>query len=167
MDTLDIVRTDADAPSTQDEQATLDELRARNAEQDTIIDGLSTAAQKIQRDLDEANQRHEQAVSQHRADIAVIGERLLEEAQERGWCGDYDTIVEQLNKRLSVALPERLADHEVEADIRVTIRIEARGEDDAEERAREIIRLIEQDIDERPHCTADPDDSSNWDIRLA
>jgi hypothetical protein len=167
MNTVDIARADTDAPSTHAAQDTIGTLRARNAEQDTIIAGLSTAARNIQRDLDVANQRHEQAVGQHRADVAVIGERLLEEAQERGWCSDYDTIVDQLNKQLSVELPVRELDHEVEADIRVTIRVKARGESDAEDRAGEIIRLIERDIDARPNCTANPQDSDGWDIRLA
>lgn len=167
MNTLDIRGTDIDAPSSHDVRNGVDPLQARIAEQDAIIDGLSTAARNIHRDLDTANERLEQTQSRHHADITGIGERLIEEAQDRGWCSDYYTIVDQLNKQLTVELPVRELDHEVEADIRVTIRIKARGENDAEDRAGEIIRQIERDIDARPNCTADPQESGDWDIRLA
>jgi hypothetical protein len=169
MTTVDIARTDTDidASTPQSTQDTIDLLRARTAEQDTIVAGLSAAAQNMQRNLDAAIQRHEQSVSQHRADIAAIGECLLEEAQNRRWCGEYDTVIDKLNSRLAVELPVRELVHEVEADIRVTVRVAARGESDAEDRARDIIRQIERDIDARTECTADPQDSDAWDIRLA
>ncbi|WP_125810685.1 hypothetical protein [Actinoplanes sp. ATCC 53533] len=166
MTTVDIPRTSIDPPSSHGVQDTNDPQRASMAEQDIIIAGLSTAARNMQRELDAANERHEQSVSQHRADIAAIGERLLEEAQERRWCSAYDTVVDQLNNQLTVELPVRELDYEVEVNVRVTVRVAARGEDDAEDRAGEIIRMIEQDIDERPTCTAYPQDSDAWDIRL-
>lgn len=167
MNTVDIPRTHIDASTPQATQDTIDLLRARIAEQDIIIDGLSAAAENMQRGLDAARQRHEQSVSQHRADIAAIGERLLEEAKDRQWCGEYDTVVDELNKLLTVELPVRELDHEVEVNIRVTVRVAALGEEDAADKAAGIIRQVEHDIDTRPTCTAYPQDSDAWDIRLA
>jgi hypothetical protein len=49
----------------------------------------------------------------HEADIALIGERLMSEAQDRSWCSEYDTIVESLNAELTVELPLRSREVEV------------------------------------------------------
>lgn len=45
--------------------------------------------------------------SQYSKDITTISNRLLDEAQRRGWCSEYDTIVAELNTELSVPLRER------------------------------------------------------------
>lgn len=43
----------------------------------------------------------------HLDDIALIGEILMDEANRRRWCSEYDEIVDVMNARLNVALPER------------------------------------------------------------
>lgn len=43
----------------------------------------------------------------HQADIAAIGARLIEEANQRGWCSVFDRAVEDLNQTLTVKLPVR------------------------------------------------------------
>jgi hypothetical protein len=66
---------------------------------------------------DDAEQRVTDAEARHRKDIATIGEDLIEVADRRGWCSDYDDFVEGLNGRLTVSLPERQQDYEVEVEI--------------------------------------------------
>ncbi len=104
---------------------------------------------------------------QHQTDIATIGARLCDEAEDRSWCEEYDTIVDKLNTQLTVALPLRERDFEVAADVRVTIQVTARGNHDAEEQAGEIVREIERVIDGHAQCTAHPNDSRDWEIRSA
>ena len=73
----------------------------------------------------------------HQSDIKMIGEALIEEADNRGWCDDYDKFVNSLNSRLSVSLEERNHDYEVTATFIVTVSttINARDEDDANDQA--------------------------------
>lgn len=51
--------------------------------------------------------------SEHEQDIALIGEVLLREAQDRGWCDEFDTVVADLNDRLHIALPIRVREFTV------------------------------------------------------
>ena len=63
------------------------------------------------------NARLDSAVALNRkysADAALIGSDLLDEAESRDWCGDYDNWVDDLNSRLSVIkLPTREKDFDV------------------------------------------------------
>ena len=47
------------------------------------------------------------ARNKHIKDIEIIGEALLREAERRNWCSEYDEVVDNINARLSVPLPER------------------------------------------------------------
>lgn len=48
---------------------------------------------------------------QHLADIATIGRMLIEEAEERSWCGEYDDVIRRINRCLTVSLPRRNGDY--------------------------------------------------------
>lgn len=54
----------------------------------------------------------------HRADMAKISARLAQEARDRGWCGDYDRVIESLNETLTVPLTARPTDHIVSLNLR-------------------------------------------------
>lgn len=75
----------------------------------------------------------------HRRDIDRIGEALLSEAEDRDWCGDYDRVIEQLNERLSVALPTRVKEHTVTVQVtyQVDVTVEAHDIEEAEDKIRE------------------------------
>lgn len=75
--------------------------------------------------------------SEHASDIESIGNALLEEAESRGWCSEYDEFVEGLNGRLTYDLPVREREYEVEIDVtyRMTVSVTARSEDEALEAA--------------------------------
>lgn len=83
------------------------------------------------------------AERRHADDIALIGDRLIEEAQSREWCAEFDRIVDDLNGSLHVELPRRVRDYEVRVSL--TIRInEARDEDDAMEQAESAMRSADR-----------------------
>lgn len=82
----------------------------------------------------------ETAQRRHRADIETIGEALISEAQEREWCGEYDSVIERINGRLSVHLPDRPPEereYEVELTITYThtVTVTATDEDSAGDQA--------------------------------
>ncbi len=152
-------------PTPEELQATIDLQREQIASQSATIADMQATVDDTARQLATATEQHTLAVNQHRSDIAAIGEHLLAEADDRGWCADYDTAVAGLNKLLTVALPTRERDYEVEIEVRVTVRVSAHGEQDAVDRAGAVIRQIEREIDLRSGCTAYPEDSEDWDIR--
>ena len=73
----------------------------------------------------------------HQSDIKMIGDALIEEANDRDWCDLYDAFVGKLNSKLSIALEERSHDYEVTATFIITVSttISARDEDDANDQA--------------------------------
>lgn len=77
------------------------------------------------------------AREEHRQDIARISEALTEEANDRGWCEEYDELVEALNDRLHVELETRYKDYEVTIEFRQTITVRAASEDNAMDEARD------------------------------
>lgn len=76
---------------------------------------------------------------QHHQDVQQIGERINAEAADRNWCSDYDEIVDELNQKLHVSLPERTENFEVTVDLRyrVTVEVEAKNGDDAVDKVNE------------------------------
>lgn len=63
--------------------------------------------------------------------IKRLGEALLQEANDRNWCGEYDTFAEEWD------LPKRTSEWEVTMTVRVT----ARDEDDAVEFVRDSVSI--------------------------
>lgn len=72
---------------------------------------------------------------QHRKDIETIGDALIAEADNRGWCEAYDEFVKGVNRNLTVDLKERIKEYDVEVRVSTTffIRVEATTEDGARE----------------------------------
>ena len=70
----------------------------------------------------------------------VIGETITNEAEHRGWCEQFDNIVENVNSRLTgcAQLPERIQQFEVEVSVTATIGafytvcVSAKSQDDAD-----------------------------------
>jgi hypothetical protein len=63
--------------------------------------------------------------------IKRLGEALLQEANDRDWCGEYDTFAEEWG------LPKRTSEWEVTMTVRVT----ARNEDDAVELVKDGVSI--------------------------
>lgn len=101
-----------------------------------------------------------QARQIHRSDIALISERLTEEANDRGWCGEYDEILANLNRALSIELTPRTRDYCVTVPVTIyaCVYVSARDEDDAAEQARDSIDISEaltMSLDNGAHGEAD------------
>jgi hypothetical protein len=80
---------------------------------------------------------------QHHEDLALIGERLITESVERDWCGEYDSIVDDLNGSLHGELPLRYQEMVMVFEVRVPVRVRPGDEDDAISDARQEIEAID------------------------
>lgn len=69
---------------------------------------LTARLRQMEYDAVALRQMVEDAEQKHRDDVERIGRWLIEEAQRREWCPDYDRLVEDVNERLNVTLPIRL-----------------------------------------------------------
>lgn len=67
-------------------------------------------------------------------DIATIGEALLDEAESRGWCSEFDDFIESTNPKLfAEGLPRRARDWEVTVmvEVAVPVAVSAVSEEEA------------------------------------
>ena len=84
----------------------------------------------------EAAQREARAIEvAHHKDIEIIGSVLIDEAESRDWCDDYDHIIGRMNNRLTVELPMREKSHTVEIIVsyRVEVEVLATSQENAED----------------------------------
>lgn len=74
-------------------------------------------------------------------DIEAIGNRLISEAEDRGWCDAYDEVIADLNSQLYMELPtrERTFTYRAKYTVYVEVEVESTNESDAEEQARDLI----------------------------
>lgn len=107
------------------------ELLNRNNYLARRVDDLVSQLQQKANELEDARRNHKQ-------DIRIIGERLIEVANDRDLCSDYDDVVDDVNERLYVKLPVRERDFAVS----VTIIVKVRDEDEAR---REVSHFLEQE----------------------
>ena len=90
--------------------------------------------------LTRANERFDQRDNEFRDSIDTIGARLLQEAEGRNWCSEFNDIVEEVNGDLPVyKLPMREQEYDVEVEVEgrmrtiVRLRITAVSQDEADE----------------------------------
>ena len=79
---------------------------------------LQTQANALLRDLAE---REQTARTRHQNDILVISHALLEEADDRGWCDEFDKFVKNVNKGLNIELTERIKEYRITKTYLVTV----------------------------------------------
>lgn len=77
--------------------------------------------ERIQTSNRELQRLYDQSVNKHVADIERIGARLIEESGERGWCSEFDDIIEEMNVDLNCPLPVRQNDFELSVTFTVTV----------------------------------------------
>ena len=89
-------------------------------------------------ELEADTSRMRSRINSYYEDIDTIGRLLMEEAERRGWCADYDDFVEAVNGALNVAeLPVRQQDYEIVVRGTATVSwsrnvtVTARNEEDA------------------------------------
>ncbi len=112
------------------------------------VERLDRTVADLRTELDAARRAHHD-------DIATIGSALLREAEDRDWCQDYDQVIDELNQRLTVPLPERERAWDVSFDVRVTVHLShARNADAARDLAADLASDIETALQRLPHVTA-------------
>ena len=83
--------------------------------------------------------KYDQARDEARRAIDMIGERLIQESNDRGWCSEFDDLIDQANSNLPgwLQLPERTREFEVTwsetytVTVQRSICVEAKSEDHA------------------------------------
>jgi len=85
----------------------------------------------------------------YKSDMDKIGRRLMNEAEDRGWCSTYDEVIESLNKDLYAELPTRKRTFKFEGkyEVYLVTEIEATNKEEAEQEAREFFESCLDDID--------------------
>lgn len=136
------------------------------APETTHLERLQEEATGLRRTVADLRARLADAEQAHHGDIAAVGARLLEEAEARNWCSEYDEVVDSLNAVLRVPLPLRVRAWEASFDLRISLRIEqARNEDDARAQAATLADRIERAVYEMDAVTAsDVEDSEDFDL---
>lgn len=114
------------------------------AELQRKIDGLVRNLEEARRDRDNLRTR----AAAYAEDFDTVGTMLLEEAERRGWCSDYDEFVDTVNGKLGMlSLPEREQEYEVEVTVTgtltttTTVTVMARSQEDAD-------TIVEENMDE-------------------
>jgi hypothetical protein len=85
---------------------------------------------------------YDSEASNARTAMDIIGARLMQEADDRGWCEQYDSIINDINENLSkfgLELPTRVREFELEVCVTwhgqsvtdMFVTIEAQSEEDA------------------------------------
>lgn len=154
-----IVGTDEDAAEalTVDQYRSLrEQVRALQESVERLSGERDMAVERAERLREQVNSQEAQtqeAQQMHRADIAYISEVLIEEADNRDWCGEYDDIVHKINRSLSVRMDVRKREWEVTMDVtfRMSRTVTAEDADDAREDALEGIDGSDIESYEQPH----------------
>lgn len=115
----------------------LDNLRRLNTNQAALLEDERARVVALIREKTDAEvdaQMAREAVTaanrRHADDVALIGERLLEEAESRSWCEEYDSAIDDLNAKLHVGLPRRLKDFDVYVPVQVMVRVSVSAYDE-------------------------------------
>ena len=104
--------------------------------------------------------RHE--AERHIEDIKTIGERLIAEADQRGWCEDYDVMVDDLNTKRNIDLPLRNHQYEVNVSftVHMNVTVEAQSPEDAQSMAND---MVEYELNHLDYCF-DFSCDDNWEF---
>lgn len=106
--------------------------------------------------------RYRQEARRHTEDINTIGERLIHEADQRGWCEQYDEVIEDLNKTLHVDLPLRQREYEVSVSFTVHMNVTVTA-DSPEAAQSDANDMIEYELNRLDYCT-DFSCDDNWEF---
>lgn len=109
---------------------------------DSELDVLRREKDRLQKELVLSMERH-------RRDVATIGSALIDEANERGWCSQYDDFVDTVNGDLHNKLPVRNKPYVITQTYRVVrvLHVEESSADNAADHADTMSRAddIERD----------------------
>lgn len=82
------------------------------------VAALTAEKERLERDLSAVINR----AGTYASDFEIVGDLLMQEAENRGWCDEYDEFVDAANEKTSLLeLPTREQDYEVEVEGTATI----------------------------------------------
>lgn len=115
------------------------------------VNRLRVVAKKFEDEVESLTKKYEfestqryKHLANHREDIVLIGNALIQEAVDREWCSEYDEFIDELNQKLHESLPIRTRYYDVEVVFtqvntqRTVIQVEATSESEALEIAEEL-----------------------------
>jgi hypothetical protein len=90
---------------------------------------------RVLADVDRMRTLRDTALANHEHDLETIGQRLIEESDERGWCDEFDRIIDDVNESLHGTLPLRVQEFDLIVDVVIpsstTVTVKARNEQEA------------------------------------
>jgi hypothetical protein len=122
------------------------ELHIARLEQ--LVQELTSERDSLLNQVLEEKQATTTAEAYHQADIDLLSERLIQEANDREWCETYDDVVADINQHLHRPLDTRIASQQL--TVRVTLDIRARpGEFPSTDRmARMVHSQLSESLDD-------------------
>jgi len=105
-----------------------------------VLLNLIGEAREVERafaERDEWRNKYETSAINHGHDIAVIRNRLVEEAEKRDWCSEFDDIIEDVNRQLNVEMDPR------ERDFYLTVSFTVSGSASTSVRAASLDEAVE------------------------
>lgn len=94
--------------------AEVEQLTNDLANQSTTISACQTEADGLRQELNRVRLAHI-------TDVQTIGEWLIKLAEDRGFCEEYDRLIDEVNGKLSVELPVRSYSGTVGIELSITI----------------------------------------------
>lgn len=143
----------------------LGEEKEETATESETTDPRDAEIQSLEAQLKGARESRDKAVNDHIAAMQTIGDRLIEEANNRSWCSEYDEIVEDLNRQLVYELPLRHKDYEVYLDVTLRVRVDVSEQRDADSAADYAKEMMEdQTIDIRGAYDVDVNEIRTYNV---
>lgn len=128
----------------------------------------------LQQQVQRLTQARDTALQQARMwaqDFTTYADAILQEANDRNWCDEYDSVMERIQSRLQIAeIPDREEEFEVEVEVTgsvsttTTVTVMARSQDDADEMvSNDINNYVDADEVLRDHIRWNGFDSTEVD----
>lgn len=112
---------------------------------DSVVKPLEAEITRLKERLGHQIVQNVEARAQHEKDIKLIGETLIEKAERHDMCSVFDDTIEELNAKLTVELPTREREYQVEFTFTQTVTVMASDADSALELAREADSYMDSD----------------------
>lgn len=125
---------------------------------------LRAALATAHADAERHRQRTHAAVYRHRSDVALIGQRLIAEADDREFCEDFETFVDDLNTELAVQLPRREHDYTVTVSVELRISLTAATQRQARDVAEGLVEEAEAWLDKLDGVTSYPQNRGDYHV---
>ena len=148
MDTSIIAQDPSTTTSvTPDEVPSWDELKSLNTALQASLAEANELVAALRGDCNILRERLRDYTNKVAQDTRLLSDKLIEEANRRNWCDEYDEIVDALNGLfLVLSIDQRTREYEVEVVLsgtitaRTTVTVTAGSREDAEQ-------LIREDVD--------------------